>query len=278
MVIVGAGIVGLTAALALLEAGKSVILLEARRIGRQVTGRSSAKITAQHSLIYRHLIDIAGRDIARAYADANRTAMVQIREWVERLQIDCDYEPKSAFTYTADPNRTLAMATGRQLLHDRPVRPVRVFYWNLEDPLDEIERRFVAIAKHFGVTPEQYEGRLFFESGQICRSRSPQPTGKITIDEASLARLERTIVEHGLDVVVIDPVISAHGIPENDNVAVDAVIKALAAVAEEQTAPLSSCTMRARASPAQPASSMPATPVAPPPSSTAAASFAWCSA
>ena len=53
VVIVGAGIVGLTAAFALLEAGKSVVLLEARRVGGQVTGRSSAKITAQHSLIYR---------------------------------------------------------------------------------------------------------------------------------------------------------------------------------------------------------------------------------
>jgi glycine/D-amino acid oxidase-like deaminating enzyme/nitrite reductase/ring-hydroxylating ferredoxin subunit len=106
VVIVGAGIVGLTAAFALLEAGKSVALLEARRVGGQVTGRSSAKITAQHSLIYRHLIDTAGRDIALAYADANRTAMAQIREWVESLQVDCDYERKSAFTYTADPNRT----------------------------------------------------------------------------------------------------------------------------------------------------------------------------
>ena len=54
--IVGAGIVGVTAAYLLSEAGLSVALLEARRIGRQVTGRSTAKITTQHSLIYRHLI------------------------------------------------------------------------------------------------------------------------------------------------------------------------------------------------------------------------------
>jgi glycine/D-amino acid oxidase-like deaminating enzyme/nitrite reductase/ring-hydroxylating ferredoxin subunit len=105
VVIVGAGIVGLTTALALLEAGKSVIVLEARRVGGQVTGRSSAKITAQHSLIYRHLIDTAGRDIALAYAEANRRGVAQIREWVETLRIDCDYEPRSAFTYTCDPSR-----------------------------------------------------------------------------------------------------------------------------------------------------------------------------
>ncbi len=83
MVVIGAGIVILTAALSLLEAGKSVIVPEARRVGRQVTGRSSAKITAQHSLIYRHLIDAAGYDIARAYAEANRSGIAKICEWVE---------------------------------------------------------------------------------------------------------------------------------------------------------------------------------------------------
>jgi glycine/D-amino acid oxidase-like deaminating enzyme/nitrite reductase/ring-hydroxylating ferredoxin subunit len=118
VVIVGAGIVGLTAAFALLAAGKSVVVLEARRVGGQVTGRSSAKITAQHSLIYCHLIDVAGRDIARAYADANRTAMDQIREWVERLQIECDYEPKSAFTYTADPIRTADLRAEAEAARD----------------------------------------------------------------------------------------------------------------------------------------------------------------
>jgi glycine/D-amino acid oxidase-like deaminating enzyme/nitrite reductase/ring-hydroxylating ferredoxin subunit len=105
VVIVGAGIVGLTAALSLCEAGKSVVVLEARRVGTQVTGRSTAKITTQHSLIYRHLIDTAGQDIAMLYAEANRTAVERIRTWVETLGIDCDYERKPAYAYTCDPQR-----------------------------------------------------------------------------------------------------------------------------------------------------------------------------
>ena len=39
------------------HAGLSVAVLESQRIGRQVTGRSTAKITCQHGLIYRHLIE-----------------------------------------------------------------------------------------------------------------------------------------------------------------------------------------------------------------------------
>ncbi|ARS48989.1 FAD-dependent oxidoreductase [Ectopseudomonas hydrolytica] len=99
VVVVGAGIAGLSAALALSEAGKSVMVLEAREVGRQVTGLSTAKITTQHALIYRELLDGCGETLARAYADANRQAMQRIAEWIERYAIDCDYQQRSAYAY-----------------------------------------------------------------------------------------------------------------------------------------------------------------------------------
>jgi glycine/D-amino acid oxidase-like deaminating enzyme/nitrite reductase/ring-hydroxylating ferredoxin subunit len=103
--IIGAGIVGLTTAYVLAQAGLSVAVLEARRVGRQVTGRSTAKITCQHGLIYRHLIDTFDIDFAKRYADANRRGVEQICEWIDELGIECDFEPKDAYTYTIDPAR-----------------------------------------------------------------------------------------------------------------------------------------------------------------------------
>lgn len=85
--------------------GKSVTLLEAREIGAQVTGRSTAKITRQHSLIYSHLIDRFGIYTARLYADANRAGCDQFRRWVDSLGIACDYEKKAAFAYASDADR-----------------------------------------------------------------------------------------------------------------------------------------------------------------------------
>jgi glycine/D-amino acid oxidase-like deaminating enzyme/nitrite reductase/ring-hydroxylating ferredoxin subunit len=103
--VVGAGIVGLTAAYSLIRAGLSVTVLEARKIGRQVTGRSTAKVTAQHTLIYRYLIDKFGVGHSQLYADANRSGVEQIRSWVDKLGIDCDFEPKDAYVYTSNSSR-----------------------------------------------------------------------------------------------------------------------------------------------------------------------------
>lgn len=104
-VIVGGGIVGLTAALRLCEAGHPVILLEGLRIGGQVTGRSTAKITTQHALIYHHLMVHFGAKIARAYAEANSAGADQIKRWIESCSIQCNLETKSAYAYSCEAAR-----------------------------------------------------------------------------------------------------------------------------------------------------------------------------
>ena len=104
-VVVGAGIVGLTTALRLCEAGRSVIVLDALHVGRQVTGRSTAKITTQHGLIYHDLIRNLGRPAAQSYADANRAGVGQILDWIRVRGIECDLEIRSAYAYTTDPAR-----------------------------------------------------------------------------------------------------------------------------------------------------------------------------
>lgn len=98
--IVGGGIVGLTAALALARQGASVVVLEALKIGGQVTGRSTAKVTAQHALIYAALKKDRGLAMARLYADANRAGVLQIERWVQEFGIACDFEAKDAYAYT----------------------------------------------------------------------------------------------------------------------------------------------------------------------------------
>ena len=67
-----------------------------------MTGRSTAKITSQHALVYRHLRETFDLGTARLYAEANRATSSQIGDWVRELDIDCDFEAKDAYTYTCD--------------------------------------------------------------------------------------------------------------------------------------------------------------------------------
>ena len=75
VVIIGGGITGITAAYLLVKAGLKVALLEANRLVNGTTGHTTAKITAQHDLIYDELISHMGQTKARLYYEANSEAL-----------------------------------------------------------------------------------------------------------------------------------------------------------------------------------------------------------
>ncbi|MEA2498210.1 MAG: hypothetical protein QOH26_615 [Actinomycetota bacterium] len=100
--VIGAGITGLTTALLLKRAGKSVAVVESQRVGEGVTGYTTAKVTSQHGLIYRDLVDGFGEDGARTYGRSNEAAKEWIARLVEDEGIDCDFERRSHWVYTDD--------------------------------------------------------------------------------------------------------------------------------------------------------------------------------
>ena len=89
--IIGAGIVGIATAYALRNSGKSVALIEARNILGDVTGNTTGKLTSQHGIVYRHLIDTFGEDKARQYADAGEWALREVGRIAQIEGIECDY-------------------------------------------------------------------------------------------------------------------------------------------------------------------------------------------
>jgi glycine/D-amino acid oxidase-like deaminating enzyme/nitrite reductase/ring-hydroxylating ferredoxin subunit len=100
VVVVGAGIAGLSTALALAERGTDVVVLEAGRICSGVTAHTTAKVTALHGLVYAGLSRSHGDDVARAYGEANLAGLEQVASWVETYGIDCDFSRRAAYTYT----------------------------------------------------------------------------------------------------------------------------------------------------------------------------------
>lgn len=128
----------------------------------------------------------------------------------------------------------LAMVSGRSLLGIEPPKPLTVWYWNGEDPRDEIERRIAAACLHYLIDPACLDGRLFIDTGrqtEISIARA-SPRGIILRDDVQRDLVE-TIRENGIDVVIIDPFVSSHEVSENDNGQIAAVCKRWAQIADE---------------------------------------------
>jgi glycine/D-amino acid oxidase-like deaminating enzyme/nitrite reductase/ring-hydroxylating ferredoxin subunit len=100
--IVGGGIAGITLAYLLCMEGLRPVVLEANRILFGTTGHTTAKITSQHDLIYDRITTQFGKDLARQYATANESAIREIEKTVRELDIQCDFEPQSAFVYARE--------------------------------------------------------------------------------------------------------------------------------------------------------------------------------
>lgn len=98
--VIGAGIAGLCTAWELVRAGRTVAVLEADRIVGGVTGYTTAKLTAQHTLSYARIAGAQGEDAARCYALAQQDAVEHVARTAADLGIDCDFARRPAYTYT----------------------------------------------------------------------------------------------------------------------------------------------------------------------------------
>ncbi len=98
--VIGAGIAGLSAALLLSNAGMRVAVLEAGPVCCATTGHTTAKVSAQHGLIYDTLTSSFGQDAARAYAEANVAAIDLVETLVREHAIECEWERRAAYAYT----------------------------------------------------------------------------------------------------------------------------------------------------------------------------------
>lgn len=128
----------------------------------------------------------------------------------------------------------LAICTGKPLLGETVHEPCNVWIINLEDPMDEMQRRILAAMKHYGIKPEDVRGKLFVDAGRdFTMTFATQTREGVVANAALVDHLLQRIPELGIGAVFIDPFVGAHQINENDNMAVNAVVAQVRKVADE---------------------------------------------
>lgn len=127
----------------------------------------------------------------------------------------------------------LAMVTGRPLLGEEVHAPCKVWLINLEDPMDEMQRRILAAMNFYGIKPEEVRGRLFVDAGrEFSLTFAVQTREGVTPNKKLVEYLIKRIPELDIGAVFIDPFVGAHMINENDNMAVNAVFAEIRKVAD----------------------------------------------
>jgi hypothetical protein len=121
----------------------------------------------------------------------------------------------------------VAMAAGVDLYNKAlPEGPLRVWLYNLEDDMDELHRRIAATCEYFRISPAMIADRLFINSGldQAFTIASATREG-VVIHAPVVDDMLQEIAANRIDVAIIDPFVSSHSVSENDNMAIDAVVK-----------------------------------------------------
>jgi glycine/D-amino acid oxidase-like deaminating enzyme/nitrite reductase/ring-hydroxylating ferredoxin subunit len=99
VLVIGAGITGITAAYLLKEAGATVILIERDHVASVDTGHTTAHLTYVTDVQLQQLARNFGKDHAQATWDAGAAAIDEIERIVEEERIECEFARVPAYVH-----------------------------------------------------------------------------------------------------------------------------------------------------------------------------------
>lgn len=201
VLIVGGGIAGLLTAYELQKNGASCIVAERKRVCGGITGRTTAKITFQHGLIYQKILRDKGAEKAKMYLEANRNALKKYAELCRN--IDCGFKKTDSYIYSrgdraALENEITALAKlgfGAELCEvtELPFRTVGAVKFKNQAQFDPL--RFLR-----GIIGEMGENAQIFEHTHIIEisgKTALTKRAKITADKIVIATHFPFINTHG---------------------------------------------------------------------------------
>jgi len=131
----------------------------------------------------------------------------------------------------------VAMATGRNLLGDDPVRPLKVWLHNAEDDNTEALRRLTATLMEHGLRWPDLNGNIVLTSGRdldLMLAVQTRDGGEVRRD--IVERIVAEVKAAGVDVIVFDPLGAMHTLNENSNEAANTLMGALREIAHKTSA------------------------------------------
>jgi len=99
--VVGGGIVGVSVAYKLVEAGLSVVLVEMNQISTGTTAYSTAKLSSNQSLVYSTIAMKGGKEAAKLYGRMNEDAINEMEVLDRTLNLGSKFERRAHIVWTS---------------------------------------------------------------------------------------------------------------------------------------------------------------------------------
>ncbi len=103
--IIGGGITGITSAYYLSNKGLDVTVIEKNFVASKTTGHTTGKVSVQHGLFYKYLLDNYGVKVTEKYLKTNLEALKNVEEIIKDNNISCDFEKRDSYIYTCMPQK-----------------------------------------------------------------------------------------------------------------------------------------------------------------------------
>jgi hypothetical protein len=128
----------------------------------------------------------------------------------------------------------VAMATGINLLGEPIKQRLRVWYHNAEDSQQEVERRILAICQYYSIEQTELDCWFLATSCELFDLHVARGYNEVKADDMLIAAMCNKISELGIDVVILDPLVNLHDVPEGGNSQMNSVISVFRSIAQSQ--------------------------------------------
>lgn len=126
------------------------------------------------------------------------------------------------------------MVTGALNVQRLHKGPLRVCFVSLEDSQDELERRFEAIRKHYNGSSDVWGDRLTLISLAETEFKvTKNDAGRVVTNDETIDVINLLIGLTRCDVLIFDPLVHLHHLPESDNTGIAEVARRIIAIAME---------------------------------------------
>lgn len=182
-----------------------------REVNIAIDGARSKGFTGTEKLSSSHFgNDSDANEMFRRWTPINPLALPK-REFLYGNHYIKDYlsvtvAPGGVGKSTLVMTEVLAMVTGRPLLGIEPSKKSNVMYFNAEDPLEEIQRRIIALCQHYAI-PQSDIGGLMVGSGRLTEMILIAGDEGL-MNDALISQIADIIEENDIDLLVIDPLAS----------------------------------------------------------------------